>query len=170
MPTIYVLKCANNKYYVGKTERKIIHRIIEHVLQDGSEWTKLHKPVSVIEIISKADDMDEDKYTKIYMKKYGIDNVRGGSYTSITLPEYKIKSLQDELNTSENRCYRCNRVGHFASQCYAKTKEYVSKHAHEEEENEEDSDGEDDTPIRCYRCNRIGHYASQCYAKKQKWY
>ena len=93
MPTIYILKCEQNRYYIGKTERSLDSRIKEHFLNNGSEWTRKYKPIKLIDTIQNADDFDEDKYTKIYMKKYGINNVRGGSYTQINLPEYSIISF-----------------------------------------------------------------------------
>jgi hypothetical protein len=121
MPTIYVLKCERNKYYIGKTSRPLQIRAKEHFTNQGSEWTRLYKPIEVIEKIDDADDFDEDKYTKIYMNKYGIDNVRGGSYTQLILQDHVIENLQKELCSANNACFRCNREGHFANNCYAKT-------------------------------------------------
>jgi hypothetical protein len=83
MVYIYTLKLKQNKYYVGKTSNPNF-RIESHFNSEGSEWTKMYKPEKLLEIID-GDDYDEDKYTKMYMDKYGIDNVRGGSYTSIIL-------------------------------------------------------------------------------------
>lgn len=54
------------------------------------------------------------------MSKYGIDNVRGGSYTSIELDEISLLTLQKELWHSKNLCTRCGRNTHFAKDCYAK--------------------------------------------------
>lgn len=122
MPTIYVLLCEKNRYYVGKTERSITKRIKEHFADNGSEWTRRYKPLKVIETIHHADDFDEDKYTKMYMKQYGINNVRGGSYAQINLPEYSLQALEKELCSASDLCFRCNRPGHFVSQCYASRK------------------------------------------------
>ena len=119
MPTIYILKCEQNRYYIGKTERSLDSRIKEHFLNNGSEWTRMYKPIKLIKTIPNADAFDEDKYTKIYMKQYGINNVRGGTYTQINLPEYSKRALEKELCSASNLCFRCNRTGHFASECYA---------------------------------------------------
>ena len=122
MPTIYVLLCEKNRYYIGKTDRPLKARIEEHFRQKGSEWTKKYKPIKVVETIKDADEFDEDKYTKKYMKKYGINKVRGGTYTQLELPDYSMLALEKELCSASNLCFRCNRQGHFASQCYASTK------------------------------------------------
>lgn len=47
---IYVLKCMNNKYYIGKTKNPTI-RLDQHFNSHGSSWTKVHKPMSIVEII-----------------------------------------------------------------------------------------------------------------------
>ena len=80
----YLCKLKNSKYYIGKTTNPKF-RIENHFDNNGTEWTKMHKPLKVLEIIPNCDNYDEDKYTLKYMDKYGIDNVRGGSYTSIIL-------------------------------------------------------------------------------------
>lgn len=122
MPTIYVLLCENGRYYVGKTERPLTTRIKEHFKQNGSEWTKKYSPIKVVETVTDADEFDEDKYTKKYMKKYGIDKVRGGAYTQVYLPDYSRLALEKELCSVLDLCFRCNRPGHFANQCFASTK------------------------------------------------
>ena len=56
----------------------------------GSEWTQRYKPISEVDRLSGCDPFDEDKYTLQYMLKYGITNVRGGSYSQIELDEHQM--------------------------------------------------------------------------------
>jgi cellular nucleic acid-binding protein len=114
---IYVLELLNNKYYVGKTLKNVPNRFNEHATGIGSEWTKLYKPIKIIEQFETNDKFLEDKYTKIYMDKKGIDNVRGGSYTKINLEDWQIKCLELELKTANNLCYKCGKPGHFSNDC-----------------------------------------------------
>ena len=79
---IYVLKLEQNKYYIGKSNNPNF-RLAQHFESNGSEWTKKYKPIEIIDIISDCDDFDEDKYTIKYMHKYGIDNVRGGTFCQL---------------------------------------------------------------------------------------
>lgn len=122
MTIIYVLKCEKDNYYVGKTSRPLHTRITDHFKENGSEWTKRYPPINVVEVKEKADEFDEDKYTKMYMKKYGIDRVRGGTYTQLVLPDYLRMTLEKELCSAQDLCFRCNRSGHFVNHCYARTK------------------------------------------------
>ena len=79
--TIYILKLENNKYYVGKT-KNLQGRLNNH----KSKWTQVHRPIGLYKQISNCDSYDEDKYTLKMMNKFGIDNVRGGSYCMIYIP------------------------------------------------------------------------------------
>jgi predicted GIY-YIG superfamily endonuclease len=89
MTTVYILLCQGNRYYVGKTDRPLESRIEEHFTNNGSEWTKRYMPIRVVQVVRNVDGLDEDRYTKIYMRRYGIDRVRGDSYTMCKLPDYK---------------------------------------------------------------------------------
>jgi len=120
MEQIYILKLRAGKYYIGKT-KNIEKRYEEHLTGTGSGWTKKHKPVSLIKTIKSTSQFDEDKYVKEYMAKYGIENVRGGSYSNIVLDENSIAVLEKEIRHSNNVCMRCGRDTHYIKDCYAKT-------------------------------------------------
>lgn len=112
------IKCSSlsNKFYIGKTT-SLEYRIEEHFDGKGSQWTKLHLPIRVVEIIPDCTRFDEDYYTLKYMDKYGIDNVRGGSFCEINLNNKTKKILKKMLNTANDRCYICGQKGHLARNC-----------------------------------------------------
>jgi len=134
MVYIYVLKLNNGKYYVGKTSNPYF-RIESHFHLEGSEWTKIHIPVKLVEFI-EGDDYDEDKYTKMYMDKYGIDNVRGGSYTSVKLDKETKNQLVKISNSTNNRCFKCGKKGHFAKECKEEDVLWCCEYCNKEFENE----------------------------------
>ena len=117
MITIYVLKCTNNKYYIGKTMNDISKRFNTHQKGHGAVWTRKYRPIKILESHKNCDHFDEDKYTKIYMDKYGIENVRGGSYTKINLDNSTINFLKKELSSIHDKCYGCGSKSHFIKEC-----------------------------------------------------
>tara|TARA_B110000305_G_C19389824_1_gene614210 strand:- start:752 stop:1498 length:747 start_codon:yes stop_codon:yes gene_type:complete len=122
MVFIYILKLEQNKYYVGKTNNPTF-RMDDHFSGGcGSSpwwpvWTQKYAPIKILEVIPNCDDYDEDKYVKIYMKKYGIDNVRGGSYSQIKLIAEQFTIIERELISSMDECFRCGLRGHFIKDC-----------------------------------------------------
>ena len=120
MDNIYILKLKEGKYYIGKTNN-IEKRWNEHITGNGSGFTKKYKPISLIKTIKSISHFDEDKYVKEYMSKFGIDNVRGGTYSNIDLDDNCIAVLEKEIRHSKNECMRCGRDTHFIKDCYAKT-------------------------------------------------
>jgi predicted GIY-YIG superfamily endonuclease len=115
MMTIYTLKLENGKYYIGRSNTPK-QRILNHFQEHGSDWTKLHKPINVL-IQVKGDEFDEEKHTLLAMEKYGIDNVRGGSYCKVQLTQHdKDKALQT-IRSITDKCYKCGEKGHFIKDC-----------------------------------------------------
>lgn len=115
MTNIYTLELEHGKYYVGRSNQPQ-KRIIAHFNENGSEWTKLYHPISVISQI-KGDEFDEEKYTLIAINKYGVDNVRSGSYCKTKFsPDDKKKATQT-INSMMDKCYKCGKKGHFSIKC-----------------------------------------------------
>ena len=121
MVYIYILQLEQGKYYIGKTNNPQF-RIESHFNFNGSAWTKKYKPTKVLELIPDCDEYDEDKYTRKYMDKYGINNVRGGSFCEIKLNENNIATLNQMSNGTNNRCFVCGSEEHFAKDCNKKEK------------------------------------------------
>jgi hypothetical protein len=140
MITIYVLKCANDKYYVGKSTNLTI-RLEDHFDGSGSTWTTIYKPISVIATYPNSDSYDEDKYTIMYMEKFGIANVRGGTFSRVTLESMEMTIISKMIKGANNKCFNCGSNSHFVKDC-TKT-----------------------TTKLCGRCGRSNHDISGCYAK-----
>ena len=158
---IYILALEGCRFYVGKT-KDVERRFLEHQAGHGSAWTRKYKPYEIRKIIPNASPFDEDRYVKEYMASYGINSVRGGSYSQIELDEDTIEFLEKEIRGASDCCTRCGRDTHFVKDCSA-TKTIDGKII----ETEDDDTSDDD--VICYRCGREGHYASECYAKKHKY-
>ncbi len=148
---IYVLKLEDNKYYIGKTHN-IKKRVVQHFLQEGSEWTKLYKPIKIHKIYEDCDDFDEDKYTIMYMEEYGIMNVRGGSFCQIKLDEDSIRIIKKMIRGSTDKCFICGNHDHFINTCRYQDN-YYEKNKHNNH-----------LTMKCYRCQKIGHHFKDCYS------
>ena len=129
---LYILKCTNNKYYIGKS-RDFCKRLIQHSNGKGAEWTKKYKPIQVEEIYISNNGYDEDDLTLKTMKKYGIKNVRGGSFVQCSLEnidaicikkllKHQYDHISPELKyklkcTAYDMCFNCGSYEHFGSNC-----------------------------------------------------
>ena len=76
--SIYTLELEDNKWYVGYSE-EVDFRIACHFSGQGSEWTKQHKPVRIVDV--QPGDLQIEKLTTLaVMARHGWQNVRGGPW------------------------------------------------------------------------------------------
>ena len=140
MQSIYILKLEKNKYYVG-TSFDVRTRYNQHKDGSGSSWTSKYRPIRILEVKKLTGIHRENNETEDLMKKYGIDNVRGGDYCQIKLPDHIRMTLEHKIN-GKSGCYNCGETDHYAKDC-----DYESE------------DG------GCFRCGRDSHWVADCYAK-----
>jgi len=165
---IYILRLEGGRYYIGKSDN-VLNRYQQHLNGYGSAWTKKYKPVSLERTIENVSSFEEDKITKEYMSKYGIDKVRGGSYVEVELSDFHKAAIQMETWGAKDLCTQCGRAGHFVSKCYATTDVDGNKL----EEEESSSDEEDELRWGCDYCDRsfatafgCGVHEKSCKEKK----
>lgn len=126
---IYVLRLQQGKFYVGTTNKTIHERFEEHQSgKSAAAWTRIYPPINVLYVITTTHRGFENIETLKCMEMYGVDNVRGGSYSKIMLTFAEIKSIQQQLLHNSGRCYRCGGEGHFANRCDGSSR-YIASHA-----------------------------------------
>lgn len=165
---VYALQLSSNKYYIGKSFN-VPKRFQEHSDGRGSSWTTRYKPIKILEAKLITSQHDENNLTKDYMKKYGIQNVRGGSYTQLELPEDSVQTIEKEILGNADKCYKCQQYGHFARNCSEEAEEcwecdYCERQfttrfgcmIHEKSCAKITS--------ACRRCGRDSHWVKDCYA------
>ena len=97
----YALLCEDGHYYIGTTSN-VDRRFKQHLRGKGSWFTKIHKPIRVVESthIGYMSDGDavrhENRLTAIYMRDYGIHKVRGGGFIQHD-SKYFMRGLNLEL-------------------------------------------------------------------------
>lgn len=147
MEYLYTLQLQDGKYYVGKSSDPD-SRYLQHKKGSGAAWTKKYKPIKLLDTKVLIGEHDETNLTKDLMKKYGIENVRGGSYTTIELDEATKSVLEREIRGNTDKCFKCGDSGHFAKYCSNQQKQEVKTNTY-----------------TCYNCGETGHSMRECNNK-----
>jgi hypothetical protein len=124
MKQVYILELSDNKWYVGTSDNFKV-RVESHMNGKGSEWTRLYKPVKCVSH-KKGDEADEEITTLRLMGKYGIENVRGGSYSKIVLNDSEKQVAKQQIHSINNECYKCGDNDHKASECITDKVDFCS--------------------------------------------
>jgi predicted GIY-YIG superfamily endonuclease len=126
MPVIYVLKLNGGKYYIGKTTNPDC-RFEQHETGKGSAWTKLYEPLEIIDTIIQDMRFTELAITLKYMKKYGIDNVRGSTYSNVQLTKSQKEEIERHIRGEYDLCLTCGDDSHFMELCPANQQTFLQR-------------------------------------------
>lgn len=166
---VYLLRCQHGKYYVGRCLAvRLKSRVQEHRRGVGAAYTVNHPIVSLMMYRESPDPLDEDHFVLQCMREYGIDNVRGGSYSRSTLPKDQMDWIRTQLDHADGRCFNCGMSGHFARDC-SMSKSYddgtSSSSCSEEDGSPRGKITSGPCAGNCFRCGREGHWSKDCYAR-----
>jgi hypothetical protein len=119
------------------------------------------------------------------MEKFGINNVRGGSFCQVKLNSENKKTIKHMINSSTDKCFNCGSKNHFANKCkkfnnhedsvsdedfyYIWQCEFCKKEFETEKDclvHEKFYCNKYNKKSTCYRCGRQGHYVQNCFANK----
>jgi hypothetical protein len=138
---IIVFNLESNKYYLDECNN------INKLFEKNIDWINKYNPISIKTIIENINIKDIDKHVRVYMHKFGINNVRGGTYKDEII---NIDNIKELIWSENNCCLRCGFNSHTEINCYSKKDIY----GNELEYN-----------VSCLRCGRLGHRLFECFAK-----
>lgn len=159
---IYILELENNKYYVEKTSN-IDSCFLSHTSGSKSEWTKLYKPLKVLEQYDCCSNYDEKLILLESMKRFGIDNVRGCSVQQLTLTTDEKIKLEKQIILLANKCFKCKSTDHFVKDCPISNFPVVKNNMKNKKNRKLRKYKKDDMPcVICHICKKIGHFSTEC--------
>jgi hypothetical protein len=88
MILLHVISLADNKLFLHVSTTQIDNdNAIMLECEIMHDYVRKHKPMRILESVALRQDAEIDFFVKKYMKFYGVDNVRGGTYSDIELTE-----------------------------------------------------------------------------------
>jgi len=89
---MYFISLGEDKIFLH-TDFKKEYDVVMKECEEQYEYVNKYKPKQITFTMQVTDLYDVDKYVKIFMHMFGIDDTRGGSYTDIELPVYLKESI-----------------------------------------------------------------------------
>lgn len=101
--SIFVVQLEHDKFYVGESIDPV--KRLEELREGlGPQWTHLHKPLHLAEVHQFKSASALDTYVKMFMRRHGMEHVRGGSYESPVLSDAQRLAIYEELHGESSGC------------------------------------------------------------------
>ena len=92
---LYFISLDNNCLFLHPDFKKSYDDVIKECLETY-DYVKLNAPDKIIYVTEIHDLYDVDKYVKMFMHMFGMENTRGGSYTEIVLRPAFLETIEHE--------------------------------------------------------------------------
>lgn len=93
MPTVYFMALEHGTYYVGVSSDPE-KELEAHREGLGPVWTQIHRPIRIVEVVEDVPASEVDDMVRMFMRKHGMDRVRGGSWEGVILTDAERQAIQ----------------------------------------------------------------------------
>lgn len=121
---VYIIQLKNNKFYVIKSNKLLESLDIDSQEFNNIEWL-YYNPIINLQKLSEIrifeTDINEDDIVLELMQKYGINNIRGGTFKTLNISVGNTFDIINKLKKELNKCYLCGQ-NHLIIDCKLKKK------------------------------------------------
>lgn len=100
---IYVLRLLGGRKFVGMSDDPA-KALVMHKEGGQSAWTDRYRPEGLLQIQRNIPTDKLDTYVIRYMIQYGIENVRGGSWSTVRLTETEQRTIRKRIAQERHEC------------------------------------------------------------------
>jgi hypothetical protein len=98
MPILFIIKCQEEKYYLGLSN-SFVAIFFKHLVNlENVMWMNIYKPIELLYIQHFLNTEQLNSCVLHYMYIYGIENVRGGDYSNIILTTTQYDTIHNSFN------------------------------------------------------------------------
>ena len=83
---LYFIGLDNDKMFLYLSD-ELDHSIIMNECKTNFEYAQINEPQKVVFQLNDVNPLEVDQNVKLFMKHFGIENTRGGSYTDVILQD-----------------------------------------------------------------------------------
>lgn len=97
---LFVLLLVKDRYFVGLTRnpQDLLKYYVMERKEGENPWLDAYPVVGKVELYEIRELFEVDQKVKHYMYRFGLDRVRGGSYSSLTLSDAQFTGIKAELS------------------------------------------------------------------------
>jgi predicted GIY-YIG superfamily endonuclease len=100
--SVFLFELEHGKFYAGASSDPV--KAFEECREGlGPAWTRIHRPLHIREVVGVARVDSLDQHVRRWMLQYGVENVRGGSWSGVRLTDKDRQVLCGEL-TRQRGC------------------------------------------------------------------
>jgi hypothetical protein len=94
-PSLYFVSLENEKVFIFPSLEQEEDAVLKECAE--FEFAKVNAPICIIFSVTGILPEETDENVKLFMREFGVDTVRGGSYLDVVLSPDVLQSLNQEL-------------------------------------------------------------------------
>lgn len=96
--SFFFMELEHGKYYVGASKDPLKTLEEHREGMAGVAWTQIHRPVRLREVVAVARPSELDHYVRRCMLQWGVEHVRGGSWSDVRLRDKDRREIIEGLS------------------------------------------------------------------------